>query len=507
MGQDESTLSYTQRPQSMRPTNKPKKPEALKDDTKNLIISSHSYSFPLAIPDDTLTCGWLLSECIRIIADVNPQLAQKVVALSSGKSEGLDCWLLLYERTLIPFKNNDKIIPIFAEQVSDRVSLSHFTPLKVIGKGGFSHVTAVRKKDSGQLFAIKTMSKSFVLGEGKTEQIMTEKEILIRVKHPFIVSIYWAFQSASKLHLALELCPGGELFYHLHNLGRFTEDQAKFYFSEVILGIEYLHSLRIIYRDLKPENILLDIDGHIRITDFGLSKQNIGLRGRSYSICGSPEYMAPEMLLGGEHGPSVDFYTLGALLYEMLTGLPPYYDKSRSKMQWKIINEELELPNYISKVARDILAGLLQKKPENRVGFNGIEEIKNQEFCRKINWDAFYNKKVKPPLRPHVRASNFDPEYKDMKIDDEYFADAGYSDCGFEGFEFNYNEEEEVKFQNDVSNYSSITNTTTVSLNNSKLKNVEDSREKSEVWSTEISRNEKQLSLSGVKKKSIINYK
>ena len=423
MGQEESSLSLTERPLSMRSTAKAKRPSVLKEESRNLIVCSSSCSFHLSIPDDTLTCGWLLSECIRLYAEHDSSLAQKIVALSSNKSEGLDCWLLLYERTLLPFKNNDKIFPIFAESVTSNITLQHFTPIKVIGKGGFSYVTAVRKKDSGALYAIKTMDKEFVLGENKAEQIMIEKEILSKIKHPFIVSMHWAFQSKTRLHLALELCPGGELFYHLHNLGRFTEDQAKFYFAEVVLALEYLHGLNIIYRDLKPENVLLDIDGHIRITDFGLSKMNIGLRDKSYSICGSPEYMAPEMLLNGEHGATVDFYTLGALLFEMLTGLPPHYDRNRSKMNWKILNEELEVPSYISKSAQEILLGLLDKNPERRLGANGVQEIKSHAFCSKINWNSFLNKQVKPPLRPHIRSSNFDPEYKQLKVDEDYFND------------------------------------------------------------------------------------
>ena len=333
MGQEESTMSITERPQSMKPTTKPKKTSSKISESKSLIISYNSYSFQLLIPDDTLTCGWLLSEVIRGLSEYDQSLSSQIVSLSTGKAKALDCWLLMYDRPLTPFKNNDKIVPILSEPVSEPMTVANFKPIKVIGKGGFSYVTAVRKKDTGILYAIKTMEKEFVISEDKITQIMTEKEILRKMQHPFIVSIHWAFQSKSKLHLVLELCPGGELFYHLHNLGRFTEDQAKFYFSEVVLALEYLHSLKIIYRDLKPENILLDIDGHIRITDFGLSKQNIGLHDRSYSICGSPEYMAPEMLRSGEHGPSVDFYTLGALLFEMLTGLPPYYDKNRSKMR------------------------------------------------------------------------------------------------------------------------------------------------------------------------------
>ena len=176
----------------------------------------------------------------------------------------------------------------------------------------------------------------------------------------------------------MDFCPGGELFFHLHNLGRLTEDQTKFYFCEILLAIEFLHSLNIVYRDLKPENVLLDIDGHVRITDFGLSKEGIDKNGRSYSFCGSPEYMSPEMLKALGHGREVDFYSIGALLFEMLTGLPPFYDSNRSKMYLKILNEDLDLPPYLSRNVKNLLLGLLEKDPTARLGFqHGIEEIKS----------------------------------------------------------------------------------------------------------------------------------
>ena len=141
--------------------------------------------------------------------------------------------------------------------------------------------------------------------------------------------MHWAFQSKHYLHLVLDFCPGGELFFHLSRFRRFPENVARFYFAEILLGIEYLHSQKVLYRDLKPENILIDLDGHIKITDFGLSKDNFGSRDRTNSFCGSPEYMSPEMLTSDFHTRMVDFYSLGALLYEMLIGLPPYYSTDR----------------------------------------------------------------------------------------------------------------------------------------------------------------------------------
>ena len=240
----------------------------------------------------------------------------------------------------------------------------------------------------------------------------------------------------------MDFCPGGELFFHLHNLGRLTEDQARFYFSEILLGIEYLHNLDIVYRDLKPENVLLDIDGHIRITDFGLSKEGIDKRGRSYSFCGSPEYMSPEMLKALGHGREVDFYSIGALLFEMLTGLPPFYDANRSKMYIKILHDELEPPNYLSKHAKHLILGLLEKDPSRRLGSeNGIEEIKSHPWLKGSDWKRILSKKVSPPFRPNLHHSNFDPEYTIIPIKPNEF-NLVSTPCAspFQQFDYTYQE-------------------------------------------------------------------
>lgn len=216
----------------------------------------------------------------------------------------------------------------------------------------------------------------------------------------------------------LDFCPGGELFFHLRNLGRLTEDQARFYFAEILLGLEYLHQRDIIYRDLKPENVLLDLDGHIKLTDFGLSKAGVARQGVCYSFCGSPEYMSPEMLRQSGHGRGVDHYSLGALLYEMLTGLPPFYEKNRAAMYEAIQNEPLKLPNFLSKNARALLSGLLAKDPRLRLGsLDGFTEIKNHPWCATINWTRFLHRKKSPPFIPNLRLSNFDPEYTTTEVD------------------------------------------------------------------------------------------
>ncbi|OMJ88477.1 hypothetical protein SteCoe_9606 [Stentor coeruleus] len=439
---------------------------------KNIKIKAGNQEIDITVVDDTLTCGWLLSEAIRSYTGSN-----NLVSLRTSKGlEILDDWLTIFDRSLQPFKDNEKLSAIFEQPTQGEIQLNHFIPLKVIGKGGFSKVVMARKKDTGNLYAIKVMSKEFVIKEEKISQILTERNILAKCFHPFIVKLHWAFQTADNLYLVIDFCPGGELFFHLHNLGRLTEDQAKFYFAEILLGIEYLHEQNIAYRDLKPENVLLDIDGHIRITDFGLSKENIDSRSRSYSFCGSPEYMSPEMLRALGHGREVDFYSIGALLFEMLTGLPPFYDSNRSKIYMKILNEKLELPNFLSRNAKNLLEGLLEKDPTRRFGYeNGIEEIRNHPWLKNTDWKRLLQKKIYPPFRPSLTHSNFDPEYTVLPINPEEFnlQPAPFS-RPFQDFDYVYEQKtvKEIKLNSvDLASIStSISRTGFFSRNNSHSK-------------------------------------
>lgn len=360
-----------------------------------------------------------------------------------GNIEILDYWLTRMERTLQPFADREELEPVMAMEVPENINRDCFEPIKLIGKGGFSKVVEVRKKDTGALYAVKVLSKSFLLKEEKAVQVLTERHILSATSHPFIVRLHWAFQSVlftqrSELFLVMDFCPGGELFFHLHNLGRLTEDQALFYFSEVLLALEHLHSKNVLYRDLKPENVLLDIDGHVRLTDFGLSKEHIGKADHTDSFCGSPEYMSPEMLREEGHGRAVDYYSLGALLYEMLTGLPPFYDRNRDKMYAAILNNALQLPSYVSKAGKSLLAELLEKDPRKRLGaMGGFEEIKRHPWLAKVNWDKVLSKKRLPPFIPNLRLSNFDPEYTSAPIDFSSSSSAPLrSHDPFSGFEF-----------------------------------------------------------------------
>ena len=224
----------------------------------------------------------------------------------------------------------------------------------------------------------------------------------------------------------MDFCPGGELFYNMTKRPKFSEKEAKFIFCEAFLGVEYLHEHNILYRDLKvnlisqpqPENVLLDIDGHIKLTDFGLSKELTSRDQISYSFCGSPEYMSPEMLKGDGHGPLLDYYTLGVLLFEMLHGLPPHYSKNTDLMYQRIKFEAVEIPRNMTGAVRSFLQHLLAKNPEDRLGAKGgLAEIKQHPWLADVKWNDKKALKEKPLWAPSLRSGNIDTEYVNTPID------------------------------------------------------------------------------------------
>lgn len=350
--------------------------------------------------------------------------SRSIMCLESKVSEVLDSMLCQENFDIDRCKGTLKLFAVEAEEILDDFSIEAFKPIKILGKGGASTVVMVRKKDTGMIYAVKTIEKSLFDGDDKINQIVTEKDILSQLKHPFIATLYLALETKQKLHLIMEFIPGGELFFYLQNYGKFTEDHAKFYFCEVLLALDYLHKQNIIYRDLKPENILLDAQGHIKVVDFGLAKQGISRESLSFSFCGSPEYMSPEMITGSAHGRAVDYYSLGTLLYEMVTGLPPYYSHNRHEMQQNITNKVLELPDFLSKTCKSLLKGLLQKEPENRIGYaKGIDEIKQHPWCRGSKWSRIFLKNTVPPMLPSIKSSTFTPEFTAIPIGPEFLLD------------------------------------------------------------------------------------
>ncbi|SCU89987.1 LANO_0D07162g1_1 [Lachancea nothofagi CBS 11611] len=331
----------------------------------------------------------------------------------------------LYNHQWVSLENgNGKLnISVDYKPATNRaLSIDDFDLLKVIGKGSFGKVMQVKKKDTNKVYALKAIRKSYIVSKSEVVHTLAERTVLARVDNPFIVPLKFTFQSPDKLYIVLAFINGGELFYHLQREGRFSLSRARFYAAELLCALETLHNLDVIYRDLKPENILLDHQGHIALCDFGLCKLNMKGQEKTNTFCGTPEYLAPELLLGQGYSKVVDWWTLGVLLYEMMTGLPPYYDEDVPKMYKKILQEPLRFPDGFDKDAKDLLIGLLSRDPKRRLGFNGADEIKSHAFFSQLSWKRLWTKGYIPPYKPPVMSSldtsNFDQEFtKELPVD------------------------------------------------------------------------------------------
>ncbi|PRP89629.1 hypothetical protein PROFUN_00893 [Planoprotostelium fungivorum] len=304
---------------------------------------------------------------------------------------------------------------------SKKVGLKDFQLLKTVGRGAFGKVMMVKKKDSNRLYAMKVMSKEYIVSTGVVAHILSEKNVLRRLNNPFVVSLKYSFQTEDKLYMIMDYVCGGELFFHLCESKRFTEDRAKFYAAEILLALEYVHGLKIVYRDLKPENLLLDMNGHVCLTDFGMCKEDLGVGNTTHTFCGSPEYLAPEILLGKGYDFAVDWWAYGTLVYEMLCGMPPFYSENNREMNQRIVFEKLTFPPYFSPEARTLISGLLERDPVKRMGANkdGVKGLKSHPFFKNIDWDKLVKKMVQPPFRPNLKSEMdvrfFDPDSTNEK--------------------------------------------------------------------------------------------
>ncbi|XP_039237012.1 ribosomal protein S6 kinase beta-1 isoform X2 [Pipra filicauda] len=296
-----------------------------------------------------------------------------------------------------------------------------FELLRVLGKGGYGKVFQVRKvtgANTGKIFAMKVLKKAMIVRNAKdTAHTKAERNILEEVKHPFIVDLIYAFQTGGKLYLILEYLSGGELFMQLEREGIFMEDTACFYLAEISMALGHLHQKGIIYRDLKPENIMLNHQGHVKLTDFGLCKESIHDGTVTHTFCGTIEYMAPEILMRSGHNRAVDWWSLGALMYDMLTGAPPFTGENRKKTIDKILKCKLNLPPYLTQEARDLLKKLLKRNAASRLGAGPGDagEVQAHPFFRHINWDELLARKVEPPFKPLLQSeedvSQFDSKF------------------------------------------------------------------------------------------------
>ncbi|KAF2035190.1 kinase-like protein [Setomelanomma holmii] len=314
----------------------------------------------------------------------------------------------------------------FVENRQDRLSIDDFELLKVVGKGSFGKVMQVQKKDTHRIYALKTIRKAHIISRSEVAHTLAERSVLAQINNPFIVPLKFSFQSPEKLYLVLAFVNGGELFHHLQKEQRFDINRARFYAAELLCALECLHGFNVIYRDLKPENILLDYTGHIALCDFGLCKLDMKDEDRTNTFCGTPEYLAPELLTGAGYTKSVDWWTLGVLLYEMLTGLPPFYDENTNDMYRKILTEPLHFPGpeIVPPAARDLLTRLLDRNAEKRLGAKGAAEIKAHYFFHSIDWRKLLERKYEPSFKPNVvdakDTANFDREFTSEAPTDSY---------------------------------------------------------------------------------------
>ncbi|KAL2003775.1 hypothetical protein VTN02DRAFT_2269 [Thermoascus thermophilus] len=339
-----------------------------------------------------------------------------------------------------------KIGVSFVENKQRSMKLEDFELLKVVGKGSFGKVMQVMKKDTGRIYALKTIRKAHIISRSEVAHTLAERSVLAQINNPFIVPLKFSFQSPEKLYLVLAFVNGGELFHHLQKEQRFDINRARFYTAELLCALECLHGFKVIYRDLKPENILLDYTGHIALCDFGLCKLDMKDEDRTNTFCGTPEYLAPELLLGNGYTKSVDWWTLGVLLYEMLTGLPPFYDENTNEMYRKILQEPLTFPSHdiVPNAARDLLTKLLDRDPQRRLGANGAADIKAHHFFSNIDWRKLLQRKYEPSFRPNVvdarDTANFDREFTSEAPMDSYVDGPVLSQTmqqQFEGWSYN----------------------------------------------------------------------
>ncbi|KAM4567820.1 serine/threonine-protein kinase Sgk2b [Fundulus diaphanus] len=331
------------------------------------------------------------------------EFLQKIVSTQKPFQQ-LDTQKLLQRRSKLRRQKEQEAPWSPVNTAVSQVKPSDFDYLKVIGTGSFGKVLLARHRKQGGYYAVKVLDKQMIIRRKEQNHVMVERSVLLKgLKHPFLVGLHFSFQTPKTLYFVLDFVNGGELFYHLQREGSFPEPRAAFYAAEIAAALGYLHSLSIIYRDLKPENILLDSKGHVMLTDFGLCKEGVAVGGTTHTFCGTPEYLAPEVLLGKPYSAAVDWWGLGAVLFEMLSGLPPFYSRSRLEMLENILYSPLRLPSGLSKGARSLLKGLLERNISKRLGQRrDVEELKEHRFFASINWDDLVARKVRPPFVPKV---------------------------------------------------------------------------------------------------------
>jgi len=318
------------------------------------------------------------------------------------------------------------------EDVSGPILFEDLVVLGNLGVGSYGLVQLVRHNVTNNVFALKRFSKQALVESDEFDQVTNEKNLLSKIDHPMIVKLHATYKDTNHVYLLIDVCLGGDLFGLLRSQISLTEDHARFYAASVVLIFEYLHNKKMVHRDLKPENILLDRNGYVKLVDFGLAKQ---VRFRTYTLCGTPCYLAPEMINGSGHGIGVDWWTLGILIYELLAGYTPFDDVDPVAICAKILEGKYVFPAHISRVAVDLIQRLLHPKQARRLGVikGGAGLVKRHRWFKDIDWDRLEKKLVPPPHVPEIESDNDLGNFFNEGIDDRLIPFTGDQKI-FDGF-------------------------------------------------------------------------
>ena len=349
--------------------------------------------------------------------------------------------------------NNDETFKLLEDlldakddnSIGIKITIKDFQKIKLLGKGSFGEVFLVKYIKTNKIYAMKILDKNKVIEGGQVEHTKIERDLLVNINCPFIVEIKFAFQDKENLYIITEFLQGGELFFHLHKEKRFTNDKAKFYVAEIVAAIEYLHKKKIVYRDLKPENVLISDTGHVKLTDFGLSKIFKKSKEKAYTICGTPQYLAPEVIISEDgYDSTVDWWSLGCVLYELLIGRAPFRICLGDSLNEDLYKKKILIPDYVCEDAKDLITKLLVVEPKKRLGYgeNGAKKIKHHPFFKGINWDDVWNQRINPPFIPDLKdetdLSYFDTVFTNEQVSGSNSDLSGLSlDCNtFKGFTY-----------------------------------------------------------------------